>query len=86
MKTIISAAVLAGAIVFAASVAHGAPAVQSRMALQDVGNLAASMADTADQLNIGASRTDHADAEAEQLNALRDDINQIGHELAARAA
>jgi hypothetical protein len=83
MKTFITAFVLSGAIVFAVCVAHAAPASESRMLLQSVDNMAVSMADTADRLNLGASRTNHADAEAEQLNMLREDINQIGHELSS---
>src|SRR5215475_7009252 len=83
MKTFLTAFVLSGAIVFAVCAAHAAPAPESRVLLQDVDNVAVSMADTADQLNLGASRTNHADAEAEQLNTLRDDINQIGHELSS---
>jgi hypothetical protein len=56
---------------------------QARVILEEVDSLSVSMVTTADQLAMGAKKTDQGETQMEGLAALKGEVNRIGQDLRA---
>jgi len=88
MKTIGTAAVSAALIVFCVSIGQAASkpndvsqAIQARSTLEQIDSLSASMVDATEWLARTARDSEFSESRVDRLNTLRDDVNQIGHDL-----